>query len=102
MMTRKQEAEHNVGATARLHVDVFRRKLSGTDFRVLGAIAAHADKNGTACPSISTLSEITVVPERSVMRALANLENEGLISRKKNGIRNVYTIAPAAGGVHHA
>lgn len=98
-MTRKQEIEQfgNVGAIVRLHVDVFSRKLSGSDFRVLVAIAAHADKNGTARPSVSALSEMTAMSERSVLRVLANLENEGLVSRKKNSIRNVYIIAPAPG-----
>ena len=78
---------------AMLHVDVFRLNLSGTDFRVFGAIAAHADKNGAAWPSIARISEVSGLSERGVLRALSRLENEGLVSRAKNGIRNVYTIA---------
>ena len=78
-----------------LHRDILKLNLSKTDFEVLIAIAEHADENGTACPLISTLSDTMDVPVRSVMRALSRLENKGLISRKKNGIRNVYTIAPA-------
>ena len=47
---------------------------------VLYALADYADGNGIAWPSFNTLSEWTGYTRRSIMRSIAELDEEGFIS----------------------
>ena len=74
-----------------LPVDFFGKKLSGSDFRVLGVLVAHKGRNDDAWPSVSRIAEMTGMASNHVSRALSSLEKSGMIAREKTGTRNRYT-----------
>lgn len=62
-----------------LHVAAL--KLSGAALRVLLVLAAHANKNHEAWPSLTTIGRFTGLNHRTVLRAVATLEEASLIER---------------------
>lgn len=62
-----------------LHVAAL--KLSGAVLRVLLVLAAHTNKNHEAWPSLTTIGRLTRLNHRTVLRALATLEEASLIER---------------------
>jgi hypothetical protein len=58
------------------------RGLNGNDWAVLHTIALHADKNGDAYPSLTTIAKVAGVFRRSVARSIKRLERLGLLERK--------------------
>jgi DNA-binding MarR family transcriptional regulator len=59
------------------------RELRGEDLRVLIAIGQHADKTGSAYPSLEHIGALTGVLRKNVPRSIERLENAGLIQRKR-------------------
>lgn len=60
------------------------------------AIAAHANAEGEAWPSIATLAKITAIKERSVSRALRELELGGSIATfdRSSTLTSLYVVQP--------
>jgi len=65
----------------KMPVRALRAKLRATDWKVLLAIAVHADKNGRAWPSMETIAAMAGINRSNVPRALNRLERCGLLRR---------------------
>lgn len=57
------------------------RGLTKAQAKVLLVLLAHANRNGLAWPSVSTIAAETGMTERSVWRAIAGLVGKGLVMR---------------------
>src|ERR1700733_1989067 len=71
------------------------RDLSACDFRVLISIAAHADADGRAYPSMATVAKMTGIRRQDVPRSVKRLEQAGLLrrdARSDASAANVYTV----------
>jgi len=69
------------------------RKLSAEDWRVLACIALHADDKGRAYPSMARIAAMTGILRGNVPRAIARLEQLGLLSRQSQaGTVNLYRV----------
>jgi hypothetical protein len=71
------------------------RELSGGDLRVLITIGAHADGEGRAYPSMTTIAGITGLRREDVPRAVRRLEHAGLLRRESRvglSAGNIYTV----------
>jgi hypothetical protein len=71
------------------------RNLRGADLRVLIAIAAHADADGRAYPSMATLAALTAIRREDIPRAIRRLERSGLLrceSRGGTAAVNLYAV----------
>lgn len=67
--------------------------ISAADFRVLIAIAHHADERGEgAYPSMATIAELTGMLRGDIPRAVRRLERAGLIATSRRGKGNLYTV----------
>lgn len=54
-------------------------ELGAQDFRVLIAIAAHADNDGKAFPSLSRVASLTGIARKNIPRSISRLEKAGLL-----------------------
>jgi hypothetical protein len=59
------------------------RDLGAQDFRVLVALAAHADGEGRAYPSLARIASLTGVARKNVPRSIARLEKAGLLRHQQ-------------------
>jgi hypothetical protein len=59
------------------------RDLGAQDFRVLVALAAHADSEGRAYPSLARIASLTGVARKNVPRSIARLEKAGLLRHRQ-------------------
>jgi len=71
------------GTFALIPVRAASMDLTACDLRVLVAIARHADKDGRANPSLSSIASSTGVSRRHVSRSIASLEKVGLMSHRQ-------------------
>jgi hypothetical protein len=69
---------------ARVPLWAARAKEVGVVGRVLIALCAHIDRKGCAYPSLETLAELAGIKSRHAARALATLEETGLIRRDRS------------------
>jgi len=73
------------------------KELSRYDFRVLIAIAAHADKTGKARPGLSRIASTAQIDRRNVSRSITHLEKAGLIKHQAEKSGSVYAIIYGSG-----
>lgn len=77
-------------------------QIKGTKLSVLMVLLMHSDKNLRSFPSIKRISKLTAYSEESVSKAISELIEFGLVSRKQerssNGTfkKNIYTLFPEA------
>jgi hypothetical protein len=59
------------------------RKLSAADWRVLAAIALHADAAGQAYPGMTTIAALAGMRRSDVPRSIRRLEQHGILRRER-------------------
>ena len=72
--------------------EVWSLKLPVSEKAVLLAIAKHADKNGIAWPSVTTIAELVGCTDRQVYRILPKLKEKGLIASTRKNHHVVYQL----------
>jgi len=79
------------------------RELSAADWRVLAAIALHADGHGRAYPGMTTIATLAGIRRNDVPRSIRRLEQHGILRRELRAHSsgspdtNLYVLAFAAG-----
>lgn len=82
--------------TVLLDERVFKMRMSGACFQVLGYLAARQGRNGSCYPAELTISEVTGLSLRSVKRAIAELKKLELIEITGGKRKNVYHVSCVA------
>jgi predicted DNA-binding transcriptional regulator len=78
------------------------RKLKPVNFMIYATLVMYANRARTAWPSYAKMVELTGLSRRSVINAINELENLGLIRRIQSDTRgNIYAINDPAELVHH-
>lgn len=68
-------------------------RMGGTTFLIYCVVKAHTNfKDGSAFPSVETIAGRSGVSNRQVIRALQTLEENGYLTKSKQGRHNVYTL----------
>ncbi|MBN1341508.1 MAG: helix-turn-helix domain-containing protein [Phycisphaerae bacterium] len=67
-------------------------KLSAADLRVLVALSLHVNGQWKCWPAVATLSDLTGLPPRSVIRSLRRMEALGILSTVRGGGRKAGTL----------